>query len=129
MKLPLRKLTVAGAEVKLTKNPKLEMWGTWDCDNKTITLGKLSLAEPSQIIPTIRHELRHAAIDLSGVSHGMTAKTQEQIVRCMENIADPALAGVLKKFLPIAEVNPELLVCPCCGQFYGDSLTPHRRNV
>ena len=113
----------------MIKDPKLEMWGTWNCDDKVITLGRLSLEDPSQLIPTIRHELRHAAIDMSGVSHGMTARTQEQIVRCMENIADPALAGVVKKFLPLANTNPELLICPCCGQFYGDSLSPHRRSV
>lgn len=102
-------------------DPKLELWGQWDLDNMTITLGRLVVEDPSQLVATLRHELRHAAIDLSGVTHGMTAKMQEQIVRCMENIADPALEEALDKMKYIGTERVQPDGCPCCGEHFPKS--------
>lgn len=98
MKLPFRTLKIAGQSIKVKLDPKLDLWGQWDRDAKVITLGACVISKPSELIPTLVHEMRHAALDLSGVSHGMSDELQEQVVRCLDEIADPAVDQMKKRY-------------------------------
>lgn len=97
MRLPFRQLKIAGQTIKVRIEKDLDLYGCWYRDEKVIAIGKYVLMDPSQLHSTLRHEMRHAALSLSGVAHALTDIVEEQVVRCMEEIADPAIEEMEKK--------------------------------
>jgi len=97
MRLPFRHVVIAGVKVPVRINRALRDFGNCDREPVAITLGRPALENTEVLLATLIHEIRHAALILSGVSHGLTHKQQEQVVRCMENIADPVTALVTSK--------------------------------
>jgi hypothetical protein len=90
--LPLKSITVAGHRVRIKIDPNLhDAWGEYDADAKCITVGLRVFDEPDKFAETVTHELVHAALALSGVSFAMDGRTEEAVVRCMEQIFLPAL--------------------------------------
>jgi len=65
MKIP-KQITVAGQKIKIVRGELDDCYGTYDHDRRKITLDhKLSNGD---ILGTLRHELMHAAFDISGLS-------------------------------------------------------------
>jgi hypothetical protein len=62
----------------------------WDYDHKTIFISPTTLDDIDFFRETLRHEMRHAAFDFSGLAWMMPDKLNEAICRCLDGVSDPA---------------------------------------
>ena len=74
-----------------------ECYGLYSHRRKLITIDK-SLKD-KELINTIRHEMLHAALGISGLAF-CESYEEEAIVRCMDEIFFPAWERFLKRFNP-----------------------------
>jgi Zn-dependent peptidase ImmA (M78 family) len=65
-------------------------------DERKITLNTTCLAKASIMRETLRHEMLHAALHVSGVSF-LERYEEETVVRAIENIYFPAWDGIKAK--------------------------------
>jgi hypothetical protein len=80
----------------------LPHWGEMDFDNKRISISRKALQEERLAVETLRHEMTHAALHVSGVSFS-ESYDDETVVRAIDNILFPAWEHVvewLKKHNP-----------------------------
>lgn len=89
--LPLKSIKVAGHTVKLKADPKLDDYGQCSGDGMVISVGTHAFDAPKDFKETVRHELAHSALSLSGISYALPDGMEEAIVRCLDNILYPAL--------------------------------------
>lgn len=89
--LPLKSITVAGHRVRIKIDPNLNDWAQFDIDEKLISVSLRAMEKEEFLNDTLRHELAHAALRLSGVSFAMSNEVEEAVVRCIEQIFLPAL--------------------------------------
>ncbi|CAB4156175.1 hypothetical protein UFOVP674_52 [uncultured Caudovirales phage] len=82
-------ITIGGHKVSVMW-ADIEDYGTYCHDSSVIALNSNLKDDPITAMTTIRHELMHAALAVSGVGFGVTPEQEEQIVRCMESIFFPA---------------------------------------
>lgn len=102
MKLP-RSAVVAGVTIKIVQKDLdvEECFGYWDYDKRTIFLGK-SL-RPAVLTATLRHELLHASLDLSGISFAKDfQQLDEPVVRAIETHFLPSWERMKKR---LAKIN------------------------
>lgn len=78
-------MIVGGQRIRIDVSTAIEEWGHYDHDRKVITLSYRALDKASTLRTTLRHELMHAALSISGVSY-CTGFQEEAVVRCMEDI-------------------------------------------
>lgn len=97
MRLPLRQIKIAGQKIKVKLDPKINVWGLCDYDGKTIYIGQRVIEDPDSLTQTLIHEVRHMGLHLAGVSHGLPAKLEEQIIRCLDEICDPTTNELVRK--------------------------------
>lgn len=94
-----KSITMAGIRVRI----KFRDLGDDDCygiyshRRKLITIDKT--LKGKELIDTIRHEMIHAALGISGLAF-CEAYEEEAIVRCMDEIFFPAWERFLKRFNP-----------------------------
>lgn len=89
-------VNVGGKRIKIRVKPDLEEWGVYYHD-----LGEIWLAEKSiknNLETTLRHEIMHAALAISGVSF-MEGFQEEAVVRCFDDIFFPAWEKILPKLI------------------------------
>jgi hypothetical protein len=93
-KIP-RSVTIGGKVVKIRVVEGFEDWGEYDYDAQTITLSARCVAS-KEFIPTLRHEMTHAALWIGGVafSEGME---EEALLRCLDTVFWPAWERVSKR--------------------------------
>tara|TARA_R100001086_G_scaffold240915_1_gene167470 strand:- start:4043 stop:4357 length:315 start_codon:yes stop_codon:yes gene_type:complete len=80
-------VTIAGVPVRLVRADlsEEEVFGYWSLDRKTITIHK-PLGR-KKLLETIRHEMLHAVLDLSGVSFSEGGPfPDEAVVRALESL-------------------------------------------
>lgn len=95
MKIP-SSIQIGGQRIKI-KIEDLENLGEYHSDLRTIKIDS-SLAEDGGKLcfETLRHELMHCALDISGVSFCENFE-EEAFVRCMDNVFFPAYDKLLTK--------------------------------
>jgi hypothetical protein len=98
---PPTEINIGGRTIAIRIDPKLEAWGEYHGDDAEIVLAARTLAKQSSLRETLRHEMLHAALDISGLSY-LERFEEEAVVRCIENIFHPAWEKV-RKSLTILE--------------------------
>jgi hypothetical protein len=86
---PPSQLEIGGRIIAIRIDPELEDWGQYRSDDREIVLSSRALEKQSTMRETLRHELLHAALDISGLSY-LERYEEESVVRCIENIFHPA---------------------------------------
>lgn len=84
--LTVHRVDIGGWAVLVEYDPEQEEFGRWLLEEKIIRIGpRAETCFPE----TLRHELRHAALDIGGVSYNERMEN-EAVVRCLDHIFDPA---------------------------------------
>jgi hypothetical protein len=91
-----RFVMVAGVKVAI-KTAIMDDYGQYHSDIRTIAIGQLAFRDTKTLLNTVKHELRHAALDITGLTH-LVRYEEEAIVRCLESIFDPAWDKFLAKW-------------------------------
>lgn len=78
-------ITIGGKKLSIVW-ADIEEFGTYCHDSACIALNSNLKGDAMTAMDTLRHELMHAALAISGVGFGITQEQEEQIVRCMESI-------------------------------------------
>tara|TARA_R110002020_G_scaffold220074_2_gene427920 strand:+ start:199 stop:513 length:315 start_codon:yes stop_codon:yes gene_type:complete len=101
MKLP-KSIHIAGVPVKILQedlsdedNLSKGYYGYYSHKRKVIAVDKN--LDPSDVRGTIRHEMLHASLALSGLDH-LEHFEEEALVRCVDEIFFPAWERFLKRF-------------------------------
>lgn len=95
MLTPPKQVKIGGREIRVVVE-SMDEWGTYCHDTATITLSPKTLSKSSILRETLRHEMLHAALQISGVGF-MERYDEEPIVRCMDKIFWPAWDRVRKQ--------------------------------
>ena len=85
---------IAGQRIKIQKADLDDCYGQYLHDKRIIQLHK-NLPE-LQIIPTLRHEMLHAAFHISGISFCESFQ-EEACIRCIDEVFFPAYERILKR--------------------------------
>jgi len=64
---------------------EMESWGEYRSDDRQIVLSYKAIASEQSLIETLRHEMVHAALDISGLSH-LKDFPEESIVRALDSL-------------------------------------------
>jgi len=105
MKKPTPKLRLpnhielAGVKVAIRYRQMDDTFGEYHSNIRTIYVSQLAMRDAKTLLDTIKHEARHAILDLTGLAH-LVRYEEEAIVRCMENLLDPAWDRFLTKYKP-----------------------------
>jgi hypothetical protein len=95
-KLP-RSIKVGGQKFSIVvRNIDPDDYGMMDFDRKEIIISSACLSKASLLRETLRHEVMHAALHISGVAFS-EIYDEENIVRAMENIFFPAWTTLHEK--------------------------------
>ena len=101
--LPVRSVEIGGRCIKVSFNGKLDdCWGQYCRDGEFIELGP-DVDSLKTFRDTMRHEMLHAAISVSGLNHILNDNLEEALVRALENLFLPAIdkldqrLGLMKK--------------------------------
>ena len=86
---PPKSISIGGRTIAIRIDPELESWGEYRADSAEIVLSGKSLLKSSTLREALRHEMLHAALDISGLSYLKTYE-EEPIVRCIDSIFHPA---------------------------------------
>ena len=93
---PPTEITIGGRTIAIRIDPNLEAWGEYHADDAEIVLSSRTLTKQSSLRETLRHEMMHAALDITGLSY-LERFEEEAVVRCIENIFHPAWEKVRKQ--------------------------------
>mgnify|MGYP003145543508 CR=1 FL=1 len=91
-------ICVAGISIKILRQDLSDddCYGYWQNDKKAIILDTRLTGK--RLLETLRHELLHAALDLSGVSFIETkGYPEEATVRALENLFFPPWERIVKR--------------------------------
>lgn len=93
---PPTEISIGGRTLSVRVEPGLEPWGEYRGDEGVIALSPRALGKSSSLRETLRHEMLHAALDISGISY-LERFEEEAVVRCIDNIFHPAWDVVRRK--------------------------------
>jgi len=85
---------IAGQRIKIQKADLEDCYGQYLHEKRIIQLHK-KLPE-NEIIPTLRHEMLHAAFHISGISFCESFQ-EEACIRCIDEVFFPAYERILKR--------------------------------
>jgi hypothetical protein len=88
-----RSIHIGGKRVRITISKTLEAYGEYHHDKAEIRLASRVLAKASDLRETLRHEMMHAAMSISGIAF-MEKFEEESVVRCFEEIFFPSYEKV-----------------------------------
>jgi hypothetical protein len=95
MKFP-KQVTIGGTKIKVVLSDLMDDFGTFNSEKLVIKLRKGTYTE---MYETLRHELVHASLFVSGVSFS-ERYDEEVIVRCLENLFWPCWEKLEKTLRP-----------------------------
>ena len=99
-------LQVGGQKVELRIVEGMQELGTYDHDSKIICINESLRDDDKEFFSTVRHELMHASLAISGVSFGMSEQVEEQVVRCFDGVFFPAYEAMINDALKWATKQP-----------------------
>lgn len=88
--ITVRRVSIGGWSVVVEYDPELEEYGKWFLDKRVIRVGPLA---ETCFAETLRHELRHVTLDISGLSWAERHEN-EALVRAFDHILDPAWESI-----------------------------------
>ena len=97
-KLP-KSVNIGGRIIAVRVDAELESWGEYRSDEREIVLSSRTLCKASTLRETLRHEMLHAALDISGLSY-LKNFEDEAIVRCIDGVFHPAWDATRKQLTP-----------------------------
>ena len=101
----INSVMIAGHRIKIQRSDQLEdCYGQYSHDKRTIQLAE-NLTE-QDYLPTLRHEMLHAAFHLSGNSF-LDSFQEESSVRCIDEIFFPAYERILKRLKYQTKTNDD----------------------
>ena len=99
MNIP-KSITIGGVRVRIRLSDLADddCYGTYSHRRKLIEIDKTLTG--NDLHDTIRHEMLHAALSISGLSFAQASfeDMEEAIIRCMDEIYFPAWERFLKRF-------------------------------
>jgi hypothetical protein len=99
----IKKVSIGGITLDIMETDCLgneDEWGSYHSDGRRILLNKMLNLTNEDKARTIIHELHHAALDISGISHIIEQfNLEEGLVRNMDNIFLPAVIPIIKRYL------------------------------
>lgn len=95
VKLP-SSVRIAGLSIPIRVSPLPGDFGQCRSDGMEITISPEAATDPKLFRETLRHEMQHASLLISGVGYA-TYYEEECIVRCHDNIFFPAWENIQKK--------------------------------
>ena len=95
-------IRVGGRKVVITISENLENFGEYNHDKHEIKLSSRVLSKSSLLRETLRHEIMHAAMSISGISY-IEKFEEEAVVRCFDEIFFPTWTRVSEQLL---RLNP-----------------------
>jgi len=90
----LKSVVIAGQRIKIQKTELDDCYGQYLHEKRTIQLNKK--LQEDEILPTLRHEMLHAAFHISGISFCENFE-EEACVRCIDEVFFPAYERILKR--------------------------------
>jgi len=90
----INSVMIAGHRIKIKRSDLDDCYGQYSHERRTIQLDT-KLPE-QEYLPTLRHEMLHAAFHLSGISF-LDSFQEESCVRCIDEIFFPAYERILKR--------------------------------
>jgi len=90
----LKSVMIAGQRIKIQKAELEDCYGQYLHEKRIIQLHN-KLPE-HEIIPTLRHEMLHAAFHIAGISFCENFE-EEACVRCIDEVFFPAYERILKR--------------------------------
>jgi len=90
----INSVMIAGHRIKIQRSDLDDCYGQYSHERRTIQLDT-KLPE-QEYLPTLRHEMLHAAFHLSGISF-LDSFQEESCVRCIDEIFFPAYERILKR--------------------------------
>ena len=87
---------IGGKRVKIRVIPNLEEWGSYNYDTQVINIADRATVNPRILLSTLRHEMVHASLAISGVSFSEGFQ-EESICRCIDEIFFPAYERLCAK--------------------------------
>ena len=94
-----KKVSIGGKSISVTIDSAMESWGEYHADKGEIRLAARCLTNRKALSETLRHEMLHAALDISGLSY-IPAIPEESLVRALDSIFFPAWDAVAKQIKP-----------------------------
>ena len=94
-----KKVPIGGKVIKVTIDAQMESWGEYHAEKGEIRLAARCLENIKALTETLRHEILHAALDISGLSYIKNFE-EEALVRCIDTIFFPAWDTVAKQIKP-----------------------------
>lgn len=91
-----KKIQIGGKTINVVIDANIESWGEYHADKGEIKLSLRCLGSKTMLRDTLRHEMIHAALDISGLSF-LKNYEEEAIVRGLEHILLPALDSIAKQ--------------------------------
>ena len=83
---------IAGRVIQVIVEDHLEDWGHYDHDDGIIKLSRRA-ADGPEALPTLRHEMVHAALHIGGVAYSESME-EEAVIRCLDGVFWPAWDNV-----------------------------------
>ena len=96
---------IGGKRVSIVISKSIENFGEYHHDKAEIVLSSRVLTKASDLRETLRHEMMHAAMSISGISY-LEKFEEEAVVRCFEEIFFPAYEKVSKQLLTYKSEPP-----------------------
>lgn len=96
MKAIPKMIHVGGKKIRIVIKPDLDEWGSYHHDLAEIWISSRSLDKRSTLRETLRHEIMHASLAISGIAF-MERFEEEAIVRCFDDIFFPAWERIQTK--------------------------------
>ena len=93
--LEIKSVNVAGKKLRVKTAASTENLGTYSHDDATIHLHPEQSATSAR--ETLRHEMVHATIAISGVGYALPNGVEEALVRALDSIFFPAWEAVETK--------------------------------
>lgn len=88
-------VSIGGKRFKIVIR-RMDEWGEMRFDDRGIHIYTLAASKAKTFTTTLRHEMLHAALHLSGVSYA-EKYDEENVVRAIENLFFPAWDKVAKQ--------------------------------
>jgi Zn-dependent peptidase ImmA (M78 family) len=97
MQKSLFSLTVAGKKVRVIADSNIEPYALFDPETNIIRVHPSVTSDETLFFETIRHELGHAVMHITGLFALMSAEVQEAIIRSMDSFLFPVLPNASKQ--------------------------------
>ena len=89
---PITEIRVGGRTITIRIDPAMTDWGNYFADQREIVISPRAAENFADFYETIRHEIKHVALDMAGLTYlPKMPAYEEPIVRALDALYDPAV--------------------------------------